>query len=269
VKTVVLATDFSGEATLAQRHAIQVARHTGAELVLLHVVDVIKPFAPDWLAARPELEGLYKAAKETLDDMRDRLEALRNTLHGQGVKVSKAFIEGRPAESICTAAAEMDADLIAVGTHGRTGLKRMVLGSVAAKVMRQAPTSVFIARGETEPPAGGYRRVLVPTDFTGGTEASLEVALKLTDPEGTLELFHVVAPPFAFTDQERVIQANLDNLKAWADLARKEATRKAEELASRYEGKPRIVTGIVEDYPPQGLIKRLEFSDYDLIVLGV
>ena len=272
MKKILLATDFSEEAQLATGHAVAMARQAGAEIILLHAMNAIEPMDPEWIAARPELQSLYDLAHERSVGFRDMLEALRASIAEQGVAVSKAFIEGDPAGAICNAAQELEADLVVLGTHGRTGLKRLVLGSVAAKVMRRATTSVFIARGDRSPPERGYQRLLVPIDFSSGSEAALKTALELVGPGGTIELFHVVDPPFAFTDQNRVLDANLENLRAWAELARAQAEGQASKLAASMdtgETDVNIVTGIVEDFPAQGLIKRMEYSDYDVVVLGV
>ena len=105
--------------------------------------------------------------------------------------MSQALHEGFPDAALCQAARDLRADLVVVGTHGRTGLRWFFLGSVAAGVVRGCPTDVLVVRGE---PAGhgGFRRILVGTDFTPASDAALEHALDLAATGAEVDLVHFI-----------------------------------------------------------------------------
>lgn len=133
-REILLATDFSEPSRAAARVAVEYARRFGARLHLLHVVSPTTDPAP-----RPTLEHL---AEEL----------------GREVPVVTAVVSGLPvAEEIVRYARTHRIDLIVVGTHGRTGPSRLLLGSVAERVVRTAPCPVLavptIARMEAKPPA--------------------------------------------------------------------------------------------------------------------
>ena len=134
--TILHPTDFSERSEYAFRLACSLARDYGARLVALHVVtppvviygDGIVPLDPG-----PE----RAAAKERLE----RLEAPRT-----GTRLEHRLAEGDPAEEILRVAREIAADLIVMGTHGRTGLRRLLMGSVAERVVRGAACPVLTVR---------------------------------------------------------------------------------------------------------------------------
>lgn len=118
VREILFATDFSAPSEIAWRVAHDYARQLNAGLHLLHV-------APAQASAAPE--GLTELAAEA----------------GAGLKVVTAVRIGAPTEEIVRYAAEQGVDLIVVGTHGRTGVTRALLGSVAENVTRHAPCPVL------------------------------------------------------------------------------------------------------------------------------
>jgi nucleotide-binding universal stress UspA family protein len=119
IRTVLFATDFSEASRLAGRRAAAMARHYSARL---HVVHVDPPVTAP---ASPSLLGAAASAR------------------GTGVDVTVAALSGLPARQICSHARRIGADVIVVGTHGRTGLSRALLGSVAEAVVRHAPCAVM------------------------------------------------------------------------------------------------------------------------------
>lgn len=120
IRNMLVATDFSPFSEQAVRAAMAVARHFGAALHLLHVVH----HAPERAAA---LDRLGALAEEQAD----------------GVRFTASVAVGRAATEIVRYASREQMDLIVVGTHGRTGLKHMVLGSVAESVVRTAACQVL------------------------------------------------------------------------------------------------------------------------------
>jgi universal stress protein E len=145
---VVGATDFSDPSLPALDVAAGEARRRGARLHLLHVFD-IAPFAERRppVAAMPYLEGKSWIALEGLDELRTMAQRrLEESLHQSGLPGKAVVVPGSAAEAIVQYAESVGAELAVVGTHGRSGLKRLTLGSTAASVIDRAPCSVLVVR---------------------------------------------------------------------------------------------------------------------------
>lgn len=142
-------TDFSECAAQAEKLAARLARDANGELVLTQVL-VETPLYAEGFLAGPEAQRVYEAqrkwAQETLEA---RAVELRKDL---GIKVRWTLPVGVPFEQIVKAAKDEHADMIVIGTHGRTGLNRLLLGSVAERVIRLAPCPVVTVR-QKEPAA--------------------------------------------------------------------------------------------------------------------
>lgn len=149
---------------LADRILTQVRRlllRKDAEVVLLGVVD---PGAPDPILDLPE----------RLRRARDHLEGVRDGLVDQGAVVTVEAVAGDPARTIVERARRMDAELVAMSTHGRSGLSRLLRGSVAEAVVRASASPVLLANPRALDAAAEPRlgRILVPLD---GSEVSLGI----------------------------------------------------------------------------------------------
>jgi nucleotide-binding universal stress UspA family protein len=136
--TLLVATDFSECSRAALAEAIDLALlRAPAELVLLHVLDEAKGRTLD---AMSESEKVAAGMLAEVDKIRPRAE-LPSTL-----KLHCHVVRGAPAQRVVDEAIAHRANLIVVGTHGRTGLNRLVLGSVAETVVRLAPCSVLTVK---------------------------------------------------------------------------------------------------------------------------
>jgi nucleotide-binding universal stress UspA family protein len=144
--TVLYATDFSETSHSAFPLAYSLARDHGARLVVLHVI----PTGTYEFADLAEL-GLGESARQFEDDIRRDLRQLKPP--DDRVAMEYKLARGDPAASINQAAGETACDLIVMGTHGRTGLRRALMGSVAEHVMRGAPCPVLVVKGSA-PDAG-------------------------------------------------------------------------------------------------------------------
>jgi len=142
---VLAATDFSDPALPAVSAAAAVSRSRGARLTLMHSLDVLPnpavvaaaPFGTTWVVTPPEL----------LEVGRDNAAALlRDLLARVAAEGDVQVAVGNPAAAIVRAAEELPAELVVIGTRGRTGLVRMTLGSVAEAVVRSSPCSVLVVR---------------------------------------------------------------------------------------------------------------------------
>lgn len=213
LRTLLVPTDFSGPAADALRHAEQLAKHTGARLVLLYVFDDTE-FAIGSALGLGGPEGpaeVNRTAARILAG--EKLHALAERVRAGGYPVEALIVVGSPVEIIIHTATEQRADLIVMSTHGRTGWRRLVLGSVAEQVVRYAPCPVLALhahRAANLPPAAAdatglaaaplqLRRILVSSDFSARSEAALPWAEELAREAGAqLTLLHVM-PPFDAT----------------------------------------------------------------------
>jgi nucleotide-binding universal stress UspA family protein len=145
--TILVATDFSDPALPAVAASVEEAKVRRAKLTLLHCIDMVPdhavgwgaPFGATWVVPPRELVEEVKRSAE---------QALRGELQRFGVEGDVRAATGDPASAILDAARELSADLVVVATRGRTGLRRMVLGSVAERVVAHAHCSVLAVRRE-------------------------------------------------------------------------------------------------------------------------
>jgi nucleotide-binding universal stress UspA family protein len=139
-RTMLVATDFSEHADQALEYAAELAAQLDATIHLLHVVTNPVMGGPELAFVHPSLiEHATTAAQTALEERAARLR--------DRVQVGPVQLEvGDPRDEIDRVAAEIGADLIVMGTHGRRGVRRLLLGSVAESVVRTAPCPVLTVR---------------------------------------------------------------------------------------------------------------------------
>jgi universal stress protein A len=135
-RKILIPTDFSSKGEAALEYAASLARERNALLVIVHV---------------QEPPAVYGEGSYYYGDPEPDPDLLRNMLlavkpHDPAVACRHRFVQGFPAAGILTAAKEEDVDLIVMSSHGRTGLSRVLLGSVAEEVMRKAECPVMIVK---------------------------------------------------------------------------------------------------------------------------
>jgi universal stress protein A len=135
-------TDFSECAARAQATAVDLAGKLGGEIVLLQVL-VETPLYGESVLNMPKVQSVYDAQRKWAEAT---LEARVGDLRQRGIKASWRAQVGVPFEEIVRVATEERADMIVMGTHGRSGLNRALLGSVAERVIRLAPCPVLTVR---------------------------------------------------------------------------------------------------------------------------
>jgi nucleotide-binding universal stress UspA family protein len=145
IHTILHPTDFSEQSQSAFELACALARDYSAALVITHVVPPVRVFAPDGVAMPFPAEEPY--------DMHAKLAQLRPI--DPGVSVDHRLLDGDPTTEILRLAESIHADLIVMGTHGSTGITRLLMGSVAEHVMRKAPCPVLTVRGHFHPAVMG------------------------------------------------------------------------------------------------------------------
>ncbi len=186
MRNIVLATDFSAPADLALVRALAVARQQEAHLTIAFVETPAEAasFTPEAEIAALELSSL----QEELAAYEERELAARVARAvAAGVTASGVRNVGEPEQTIAELATELDAGLIICGTHGRTGVRRFFLGSVAERLSRLAHRNVLVARGAAGD--GRFHKVLVATDFAVAAQHALDSALRIAAPDAEV---HVV-----------------------------------------------------------------------------
>jgi nucleotide-binding universal stress UspA family protein len=139
-RRILVATDFAESAERALATAMDLARVHGAELVLLHVYMDL-PAYPEVTAG--QVEAIYEEQRRWVGDA---LERRARSARAAGLLARALVRTGPPAATIAEAATNEGADLIVVGTNGRSGLDRLIVGSVAERVVRVAPCPVLVVK---------------------------------------------------------------------------------------------------------------------------
>ena len=195
VKTILFAADFSDSSRQAFRLACSLAREGESRILVVHVLEavhiVMEPIVSGQSAARFSIDERYGGYHEAVK------ERLRETyVPNSQIDIQYQTRDGAPAEEILRAAEEIGADLIAMGTHGRTGLSRIRAGSVAETVLREARCPVLALRStdSVKEPARDVRVILAAIDFSDDSEDAARVARSIAAHLGARLVLLYVAP---------------------------------------------------------------------------
>ena len=144
LRHILMATDLSAYSKEALDYAIYLAQSLKADLYLLHVFE-IPQFSHAGVSPSMQPE-VHKWIGQVSQQESKKLQTLVKKIRQHGVKVSGIFQQGKPFLEILKTAGKIKADLIVLGTHGRTGMAHVMMGSVAEKVVRQSSCPVFTVR---------------------------------------------------------------------------------------------------------------------------
>jgi len=136
-------TDFSKASKPAFERAVSFAKQEGAELLLVHVMVPPAPFVGDGYVSPKTYEDIEAAARRSAES---QMQAVLARAKKAGVRAVGILAEGAPFDEIVRTAKRKRADVIVIGTHGRTGLSRFFLGSVAERVVQFAHCPVLTVR---------------------------------------------------------------------------------------------------------------------------
>lgn len=258
IRRILWPTDFSEGAGRAFPYAAALASWHEAELHVLNVKE-------DRSAEQTGMESSFPVSQDTLTRLLSAegeppqhvdLEAL--------TVVQEQSEEESPPDTIVAYAEEHEVDLIVAGTHGRRGLQRLLIGSVAEEVLRTAPCPVLTVRGEEDvAPAWAVRNILVPIDFSDASLEALRHAKELALTYGAqITLLHAVEE-VVYPSAYGVEPANLpgpqviDRVeKNLADLARTEV------------GYEHVVVQANVGYAPSTILDYAEGNEVDLVVIA-
>ncbi|CAN5893969.1 universal stress protein [soil metagenome] len=250
--------DFSTGSQHALRLAVALCRSSPATLVISHawsVPDLAFAAGPFVMPANV-IDDLIKADEAQLAIARTEAISLGAT------EVSTLLLEGSPADRIVAALQEDQGfDLVVVGTHGESGLRRVLLGSVAEHVVRHAPCSVLVAHERLED--APFRTVLCPVDFSDSARDATRIAAELTEPGGSgIQLLHAVGVPAAYRRNAAMTDAigEIDRtatrvLESWAEKVRETARATVTAQTRMGRAGPEIMA-------------ELSTAIYDLVITG-
>ena len=187
LNNILFATDFSPHSNSALPYALAIARHYGAKVYGAHVAS-----PEDYLFTAPDLWPVQVREQEQLQ----REVATRLEEQLRGVPHEALFGTGDVWNVLSRLIGEHDIDLLVMGTHGRTGARKLLMGSIAEKIFRQASCPVLSVGPNVCCKAEGeirFHHILLATDFGEESLASLPFALSLAEEEqAQLSLLHVI-----------------------------------------------------------------------------
>jgi nucleotide-binding universal stress UspA family protein len=265
IQRILCPVDFSEFSAHAVEQALALARWYGASVTLLHVA---------WIELPPATFGAGPGPLSLSPDALARIEAEVRTFSepwaaGHG-SVHTSVRAGVAAPQILAEAAALPADLIVIGTHGRSGFERLMLGSTADKVLRKASCPVMTVPrrvdGESAPSVT-FKRILCATDFSSGSKAALTYALSMAqEADARLTVVHVLEWPEVPAGDEpfaRTLTAARDHWQA----QQQSRLRAAVPAEARTWCQAEEVLAMGKPY--QEILRVAAESAADLLVLGV
>jgi nucleotide-binding universal stress UspA family protein len=260
IKTILCPVDFSEFSARAYRHALSLAEHYGARLIALNTVELYQFTYLAFAASAGLYDEFCKAAHE---NGKTHLHKFVETNNREGVNPELVVHQGIAPDYILQFAETQKADLIVMGTHGRRGYDRLMLGSVTDRVMRKSSCPVLAVCRSTHE-AGSMNehakaphrltRILACTDFSASAKRALQYAVSGAEEYGAeLTLLHVlegVSNPSKAKEAEAM--AELEKLIP-ADLRTNLSTKM-------------VVRG---GKPYQQIIQQAEETQADLVAIGV
>lgn len=242
---ILVPTDFSPLATRALQHAVELARRFHAELALLYADTFLPPIDYIEIPSAAYVDGVPQLKEATEKKLGSYLAE-----HVPGDVIAVASVEvDSPIHAIVHAAASRECELIVMGTHGRTGWRRALLGSVTENVLREVESAILTVReGEGDVPT--YRKILCPVNYTDIALRSLEHAAAFAEAFGA-ELVVVNVIEQGAQEQH---SAAVEQLRAWVP----------KDISDRCEYKELVLHG----HPAEETIEFARRIQADLIVVG-
>jgi nucleotide-binding universal stress UspA family protein len=261
--------DFSEHSRHAVDHAIAIGRWYGGHLTALHMV----PVPPVFQGPGPSLEPPPGPTVADLESLTARARQFIRDESGDAL-VPPPTVEvtvGRVAHGIVSRATTLTADLIIMGTHGRSGFDRLVLGSVTERVLRTAPCPVLTVPPRTPDAVPGgpapYRRILCAVDFSPSSERALAFALSLGGTGATrVTVAHVVE----VTQILEPTVIGVPDVLSYTERLRADRRERLRRFIATHTPEPRYVEAVLGECKAYADILRIAADERcDLIAIGV
>jgi nucleotide-binding universal stress UspA family protein len=261
IKRILVPIDFSSASDDALAYAKTLAGRFGASLHLVHAFEdpfTIAAFASEMYSTLP-LSLRDEMLRDAERRLSERLPEDQKTLFNGTTQI----LTGLPAKTIVDYSATLGADLIVMGTHGRSGMAHLLLGSVAERVVRLAAAPVLTIRQ----PAGPVRRILVPTDFSATADAALDYAYLVAERFGaSIQLLHVLNDPFV--REGFVGDSYITEVPALRTAMRREAQSRLAHRATERQPAIAVDGEILFGYGANTIAEYARARGVDLVVMG-
>ncbi|MGA7381688.1 MAG: universal stress protein [Terriglobales bacterium] len=259
-KNILLATDFSDASEKAFHYAVAIARLHGSKIYAVHVAP------PETSLPIPEFpeDPMFNVAKRAMETLGSRSE-LKQIAHETLLR------RGSVWSALSDVIRQRNIDLVVLGTHGRGGIKKLVLGSVAEEVVRRVGCPVITVGPHIDVPlltTGEIHRILFATDFHPASEKALDYALHLANRfQAKLILLHVLPP--AGLPAPGLTFYNEPAINEWQAKVKAQTKENLEKLLPPYVrlcSEPEYVVGF--DFTAEGILKVAADRNVDLMVMG-
>jgi nucleotide-binding universal stress UspA family protein len=269
IKRVLLATDFSNASRQALAYALAIARRYDSALSIVHA---IPPHPRDPIP----MDALPRELNRGQFDAEQQMKRLGENMPLEDLNYHTLIQQGAVWDVLASVIQSESADLLVLGTHGRSGLKKLALGSVAEAALRLAPCPVLTI-GPHVPPVGPgpveFRRILFATDFGLAANKAFPYALSLAeDHRAKLILLHMV-PPMPSANLASTAYGPsacaADQYMNWQKRMREESRTKLKELLppdTKLMAEPECIAAM--DFLPEGILDVAATHGTELIVMG-
>jgi len=263
-KHILCATDFSDFSNHAIPYGIALAKEFKARLFLCHVIDLSSA-------------AIYGEAVLALEEQQKRMtthahEEMTRLMSKESIDWEPLITVGNAAHEIARLAADRNIDITIAASHGRAGLKRLILGSVTERLMRTLPCPLLVVRsperGFVTPAdqAISLKRILVGCDFSPNSSLAFQYGLSLAQEfQADLHLVHVIQPPL-YEHLKKPGDLKQDLQK---DLGADIKSRLADMIPEEAQTWCKPVTVLLAGQPHEEITKYAMVNDIDLIILGV
>lgn len=267
IKRILCPTDHSEFSRHAFEQAVVLARWYGADITALHVYGV--PMAMVAIAGEGTNVPVDHSAMAAAHFAGHLAEISRfiESASASGVKVDPLVVEGGVVDSILKQAESLETDLIVMGTHGRSGFERLLLGSVTERILRKAPCPVLTVPRRVTATTPRFKRILCPVDFSQPSTHALTYALSLAqEADARLTVVHVVELQL----EPDTYQYRLLNVPEYrAQMVRAASEQMASALPAGVEAYCAIEQTVMTGKAYREILRLAGEQHADLIVMGV
>ena len=269
IRRILCPLDFSRFSRHALDQAVALARETGAEVSVLHVF-TFAPVAQSVTAGATIPMEPMRLDPSARGALQSELATFVGDVDTAGISLTTTLFEGDAVTRILDRATDWNADLIVMGTHGRSGFERLLLGSVAEKVLRKAPCPVLTVppRVLTADHGLAFARILCPIDFSAASLRALEYASGLAAPQGpgivALNIIELFAESGGMRDE-----LALDTPDFRAELRRTALGRLHDAIPEALRARCPIREVVTMGKAWKEILRAATEEDADVIIMGV
>jgi nucleotide-binding universal stress UspA family protein len=265
-KQILCPTDLSEASIRSLTYAAAFARWYEARLTVLHVVPTFEPIT----MAAGEFNGFMQTVLPvSRGEVLEQMRRITETAGIDSMHVNLYAHQGDPVRNIVDEADAMDADLVVMGTHGRSGFERLLIGSVAEKVLRKAPCPVLLVPPHvtaTAPQDVSFANILCPMDFSPSALRALDLALDLArQADGAVTLLHALE----WLGEEEPREYSHFNVPEYRQYLIEDASRRLQALVvEKSRTGLRIEGRVIFGRAYREILEVASDSGTDLIVMG-